>query len=273
MTDEAAPAAKPKRPWPSGEDLAEYKGHERWSLRRWAWEFLRRNEDFRTRCDEVDAGDIKAQRKIAEDFGLREFKHYEERYGKGDTRTRFRVNWISYTSNANSLIKRKLDPRTLAPGQIHIRFDLESMRGDRKAIEPQLRAARKVIEHQMTLYVKMKDGPDSEIIERKPKYIYFIRHLRTLDLLLRKKSHKEIIKILYPAIAKVENLRSEGKADRPSIASSDITYQEAHQGHRAKIDEAKHFAVEGYRYLAARRREPTTKNKNSPSSNEKVTQG
>ena len=255
MADEAAPAAKPKRPWPSGEDLAQYEGHEEWPPRRWAWEFLRRNDRFRSACRSVKPKDIQGQKKIAQEFGLREFKDYRNHFGKGRRRPKFQVNHIGYTSNADSTSKRTIDSRTLLPGQVIVRFDLASMCWDTKAIEPQLRVARKVIEEQLAIYAKAQFGDDHVIQDRRPKSDLLIRHLRTLDLLRKKMSIPEIIGKLYPALTTIEAPKVVKSKEEQTTTTTRLTSQEIHQGHRRKIADAKHFADEGYRYLAARRKE------------------
>ncbi len=44
----------PKTNRPDGLSIDRYKGHEKWSYRRWAWEFLRRNKDFIKACEALD---------------------------------------------------------------------------------------------------------------------------------------------------------------------------------------------------------------------------
>lgn len=256
MADNTEAAAKPKRLWPSGEDLAEYEGHENWPPRRWAWEFLRRNDRFRRACRSVDPQDIRGQKKIAREFGLREFKDYRMPFGTGRRRPKFRVNWIGYTTNAGRKSKRTISSRTLLPGQVIVRFDLASMCWDKKAIEPQLRVARKVIEEQLAIHAKAQFGADHVVQDRRPKSDLLIRHLRTLDLLRRRLSIPQIIGKLYPALTKTEAPKAVKSKGVRTSETTELTSQEVHQSHRRKIADARHFADEGYRYLAARRKEP-----------------
>ena len=73
MSEKKVESKKAKRP--DGLSLDRYKGHEKWSYRRWAWEFLRRNEDFIAACDALNRNE-KTEIEIAEEFHLADFKHY-----------------------------------------------------------------------------------------------------------------------------------------------------------------------------------------------------
>lgn len=59
---------------PSGENLEDYDGHDRWSYRRWAWEFLRRNDQFIGACRALEDGDEPRRDEIAKQVGLKKFK-------------------------------------------------------------------------------------------------------------------------------------------------------------------------------------------------------
>jgi hypothetical protein len=73
----SAARAKQLIPRPTGLTRDEYRGHEKWSYRRWAWEFLRRNQEFIRACRE-SRGDPERQAQVATEFGLKRFKPYTE---------------------------------------------------------------------------------------------------------------------------------------------------------------------------------------------------
>ena len=54
---------------PDGLSIARYKGHETWSYRRWAWEFLRRDDDFIRACAAVDHNEG-TEPEVAKEFHL-----------------------------------------------------------------------------------------------------------------------------------------------------------------------------------------------------------
>lgn len=67
-------------PPPDGSNDKDYEECKDWDYRRWAWEYLRRNRDFRKACSEVSEIKDKSQRgaleaKIAREFMLRRYWH------------------------------------------------------------------------------------------------------------------------------------------------------------------------------------------------------
>lgn len=104
---------------PNGIERDRYFGCERWSYRRWAWEFLRRNEGFIAACDRVDDGALDSQQEIADRFGLRDFKHYKENYSSEVSRTpRFAGASIRRWGNARSIQNDRTVTTVLEKGQV-----------------------------------------------------------------------------------------------------------------------------------------------------------
>lgn len=69
-----------KRKRPDGTDIERYAGCEKWSYRRWAWAFLRRNEHFQAACKAADAsGKDEDKAIVAAEYGLKRYKSYRER--------------------------------------------------------------------------------------------------------------------------------------------------------------------------------------------------
>jgi hypothetical protein len=67
--------SQPKRLLPDGSNDSDYEGCKDWDYRRWAWEYLRRNLDFREACCEASKIKDKSERialegKIAREFML-----------------------------------------------------------------------------------------------------------------------------------------------------------------------------------------------------------
>lgn len=72
-------------PRPSGRDINEYKSPETWPLQRWAWEFLRRNPEFKEVSKRFEANSLKPEEMVIElkKFGLRKWKNYRLGYRVG----------------------------------------------------------------------------------------------------------------------------------------------------------------------------------------------
>ncbi len=103
--NEDTETARPKRKTrdrPDGTDPERYKGRERWSYKRWAWEFLRRNEKFKTECEQADSSaSIEEKARIASEFGLRSYKSYKEPYKGKSGWPRFTIGLVTIISHLN----------------------------------------------------------------------------------------------------------------------------------------------------------------------------
>jgi hypothetical protein len=78
------------RPRPDSADGASvYDRAERWGPQRWAWEFLRRNKEFISTCDELRQNGTDAEKlEAAKRFGLKRFKDYRSSSIKGEAKPR-----------------------------------------------------------------------------------------------------------------------------------------------------------------------------------------
>lgn len=74
---------QPRRiPRPTGRDINEYKDVETWHFRRWAWEFLRRNPEFKIVCKQFEASppSPEVRQEALKTFGLRTWISYRMGY-------------------------------------------------------------------------------------------------------------------------------------------------------------------------------------------------
>lgn len=134
-------------------DSTKYNDHETWTNKRWAWEFLRRNDDFKLACDALAEGATPgAKRAVASKFGLAEFKHYNELF-ESEVGTSAAPRFIS---KAVFVVKPKRQddrswtrPVTIRPGQIAIRFDLRVAIEDDTILEEQVNTARAILKRQL----------------------------------------------------------------------------------------------------------------------------
>ena len=136
-------------PPPDGMNDADYKNFEKVPGAGWAWIFLRRNPEFRRRCAELaNCDDLERrtqERLIARDFGLRRFKHCDERYGAaGERRPIFNplARWRSPESK-DEVLKHTA---TLREGQVLLRFDVRPALTDEKSLMVQLASALQILE-------------------------------------------------------------------------------------------------------------------------------
>jgi hypothetical protein len=171
---------KEKRP--NGLSLERYRGHENWSYRRWAWEFLRRDDDFIHACTAVDNKE-KTEQEIAEKFHLLHFKHCDAAFkSQKSPPPRFTVSTIKKRANLNSDEAgeaRVENTVALAPGQVWLRFDLNHEFLVGGSIEAQLRVAKRSLNIALLAYAEaIRKTPNPT---KKPEGKSFLELLRRLD--------------------------------------------------------------------------------------------
>ncbi|HYW58519.1 MAG TPA: hypothetical protein VE934_16315 [Polaromonas sp.] len=171
---------------PTGIDAAEYIGHQSWSPRRWAWEFLRRNPGFINDCDEVDLSLVDSCAEIALAYGLKSFKHYSEEYYSrrkdgGLKRPTFAEAAISVKSNMGAKLigSRKVHLR-LSYGQVAIVFDLLRTLSNKRSIAKMTQVAKSALEKRQGKILKRSAG--NTLVSFKPKRSKFLTYLRLVDL-------------------------------------------------------------------------------------------
>ena len=172
---------------PDGLSPDRYRGNEKWSHRRWAWEFLRRNDDFIQACDALDSKKpderAAAEKAVAKKFHLAVFKHGKNRYkSKESPPPKFAVRTIK---KREKLAAEKSDASPskitveIAAGQVWLRFDLNHEFIVDGSLDAQLRVAKHSLKTALLTY--------SEAIARKPAPIKkperksFLELLRRLD--------------------------------------------------------------------------------------------
>jgi len=231
---------KAKKTRPDGTDRDRYKNLEKWSYRKWAWEFLRRNHEFITECKRVKGGTEKEKQSVAQQFGLKQYKPYTERY-RGESGTpKFVIGSISSWTNLDcDKNDGRLAPIRIGHGQVLIRFDLASAIDDKKALDKQLRLAEQRIKKRMAAYERVIKRA-AEV--HKFKAVNFGIYIRLLDHLALNKTPLECAKLVFPSRVK------EGRTD--NYLRMDV---------KDPIKAAKKLANEGYRYLSVLTKKPDGK--------------
>lgn len=231
MSASGSTAPKQKEKRPDGTDPTRYKNIEKWSYQKWAWEFLRRNEDFISECKRIEYGTEIDKQAVAKQFELKKFKTYSESYKGGNGCPRFLLGSISSWTNLDSDPNNQNRVTTrLCHGQVLIRFDLASVISDRKALDKQLRLAEARIKKRLVAYEKQTH---KEAAVHKMKAMNFGIYIRLLDCLSLGKTPLECAKLIFPS--KV----SDGQTDHY-----------LRQAVKAPIAAALKLADEGYIYLS-----------------------
>lgn len=246
LGNDAQKIAKKSKERPDGTDISRYKGHEKWPYRRWAWEFLRRNELFIEACDEIrrkGASDNEKQ-KIASQFGLKKFKAHDWKYrGKGGIPV-FSIGSIVSWSNT---VTNKEDTKTvqirLNSGQLAIRFDVASAAEDPHRLNKQLRNAEMRLKKRLAQY---KQDLEHEFPSHRNRVSTFLTLLRVLDARKIGKTHVECELLVSP--------HKEVGFD----PFKDIDQKRAIQQAGYKKDtKAKTYANELYKFLAVKKGYPS----------------
>jgi hypothetical protein len=189
--------AKRSRGKRDGENMAVYKGHEKWSHRRWAWEFLQRNDNFRKKCDAAESTNRRNRKEIALEFGLLNFKHYKEHYLDGD-KPRFLLSTRIYRTAGTS----KRYEITLRPTEIMLRFDLSYAAKDQKILRAQIRRAQRIIEKNVT---EIRSSKSLKALTSRFKFSSkdLLLKIRVLDaLIVDEKQQAEILDLIYPNLGR-----------------------------------------------------------------------
>ena len=184
-----------RRKFPDGTDESEYEKCRTWSPRRWTWEFLARDMNFRKDCDDVSIG-LKDKEEVAKKYRLKNFKYYFEKC-KGESGTpKFSMGKISWLSNLDKKIEKRPIKTSVEAGQVLIRFDLNSASLDKRALTKQLKSAEMYLNKWLSEYSEKKPPVHS------PYRDNFITYLRLLDMLATGKKSLDCAKILFPDMAK-----------------------------------------------------------------------
>jgi hypothetical protein len=233
---------KEKRERPDGTDLSRYKNIEKWSYKKWAWEFLCRNNDFIAACKKIESSvdqknEIEA---VAKQFGLKSFKSCTEKYKGESGYPQFSMGSISSWTNldAEKDKKRQVSIRICA-GQVVIRFNLVSAIEDRKSLDKQIRLAEIRLKNRLVSYEKLIQ---KEAKTHKYKVINFGIYIRLLDYMDKGKSPLECAKLVFPS--KVADSRTD------NYLRMDV---------KDPIKAANKLANEGYLYLSVLKGRPKAK--------------
>lgn len=185
--------------FPSGIETEDYRGCKKWSNRRWAWEFLRRNTEFQKACDAAVSssdgnGDLKKD--VASQFHLKKFKHYSEEYGPKESRPSF-VPIFAFWSIPEGKESRKIK-LTIVEGQILIRFDIRPAASSKSSLNSQISRAKKILENRLMEFSAKTNSKPEYNFSKKSSPEAKRDWLRMIDLTRSNHSQPEIFLKLNP---------------------------------------------------------------------------
>lgn len=212
----------PRREFPNGRTVDDYADYEKWTNRRWAWEFLCRNKRFRSECEQLDkiSPDLpehkQVSREIARTFHLRKFIHYTTAFQRGKQGPRFNPVLMLWKIDAGAT-NRKTN-LVVFDGQCLARFDLHPALEDAASLDAQIEYVRKELQTNLKRLrtrvaaqpagdnsTTVSDSAQPEVAKNNParRAIQGTRKewlllLRTLDAKAAGMPHADILELLYP---------------------------------------------------------------------------
>jgi hypothetical protein len=220
---------------PNGIDPSDYPKSEKWSHRKWAWEFLRRNPYFIAECKKVENGTA-TEESVCATFNLQEFKHYSKKY-KAETSPLpvFPLNRRRFAANvtAEGIRTRRKARVRLKPGEVVFVFDLNHDRQVAGGLDYQIDVVTKRLHELKDAYFTSNEYATAK--NTKPQSQSFIRSLRLLDATREHESIAAGYKAAFPEMCR--NL------------SLDAIRRKAESDLRA----ARAYALKGYVQIAARK--------------------
>lgn len=168
-----------------------YERSKKWGRKRWAWEFLCRNEKFQAACEEVrmivdDEDRETAEIRIAGQFGLKDFKSWTTKYT--DHKPRF-VGFVSSLPSLDIFRERNqgayaesfFSSTRMAATSVLMKFDLLPIRlADKSATDAQLKSALRQIKKYLTVLREI--SPGGRQTKEALTTVQLCRHLRVHDL-------------------------------------------------------------------------------------------
>lgn len=200
----------PRRP--NWSDAATYPDPAKWSYRRWAWEFLRRNKDYVAATKKGRVRLPKEKALVAQKFGRSDFKPYYEEYLDDDAGH----HWLP-----EAILKKTVwyeegakdgDVTGLSIGEVALVFDLsQTLKGGTTAITSLLAHARKILlgefEHYEETFAK-GGGPKMF----KPRRSSLFPLLRLHDAIVHAAAQEEeVVRVLYRSFFIEKNNPSEAE--------------------------------------------------------------
>lgn len=187
-----------------GMRAGDYAGSLNWEPTRWAWEFLSRNQEYRSICEELDRqADLQEARQIAKFFGLKKYKSAFDQYDAADSPAPCFLPNTVYAQARLARKDAKAYKRALNVGDMVVRFSLLDVLDNPAAVDAKMRAIEKLAKQNLAqLHVKTKTKPTAVRIGHDKDWLAM---LRLLDALQAKVSAVEIARTIFPALCQTKD--------------------------------------------------------------------
>lgn len=219
-----------------GKSSKDYESCKKWSNRRWAWEFLCRNTDFKEASDVAINGSTEDMALVAKKYGLVRFKYYAEVQTKKAGYPTFKNGAIKSWENIGS--EKYEETIKVYPGQVVIRFKLTAESNVQQSIDEQMKKASTKLKKKTDEFLKIQD---KKFGTKNPKANLFSEYLRILDMKAQNLNETEILEQL-------NELPVDSVANKSNIKTLDNMKRDAYR----YIKTANECAQELYKYIALR---------------------
>jgi hypothetical protein len=202
-----------------------YKNNEKWTPRRWAWEFLKRKKDFIQRCDDArnltDDAKTAAELEIAKEFRLKKFKDHTEKYSPNNP-IFLSTSIYKWKGESKKRPKeRKILKIRLNPGEMLIRFQVDATLNNSRAMRVQLDAAKVWLTRYREELIdaekrdaQQKNNGTKEFGRFPIQPDKFLQRLKIIDATRRKMKTNDIYKEIFPKEFKEMNGDKDALHDR-----------------------------------------------------------
>jgi hypothetical protein len=181
---------------------AYYDSSFKWSYRRWAWEFLRRNSDYQSAFEKWNGTFPFAWEKSMREFGRSDLKSYRSSYGNDDHSRLWLCERIPAPKGNYGEVETVVDLK-LPIGHVALVFDLtHAEKAGQAALTASLSHAKELLTNELAKYEKSLQAHQRSTI-RKPRRSLLATWLRIYDAIeYGKASEDEVIRFLNPDLFK-----------------------------------------------------------------------
>jgi hypothetical protein len=180
-----------------GMSASNYAESFNWDPTRWAWEFLSRNQEYRSICEELDReADQCEARQVAKVFGLKKYKSVFDPYDVPSSPTPCFLPNTVYSQSRLVKTDSKVYKRALGVGDMVVRFSLLDALSNPAALDAKLRAIEMVAKQKIaTLQARTKTKSTAIRIGHHKDWLAL---LRLLDAINAKIAPAQIARVIFP---------------------------------------------------------------------------
>lgn len=218
---------------PDGATVESYAGWEKWTGRRWAWEFLRRNPHFILDCKKVASCDQKPEA-VALKYHLRVFKSFSKKFNtKKSPAPVFPLNSYRFAANVTGegLIAKKQVLVPLKPGEAIYVFDFNPEIQIKGSLQAQIDLATKLLNERQKIYLESLNLKPAK--NTKPQSGTFIKAIQLLDATRESESIAIGFKSAFPTMCR------------------NLTQNEIRRQAESLLRPAREYTLSGYLQIAA----------------------